>query len=162
MKLDGEDGLFMLELVNGEHRVTCPCGAGGPSRRTEEAAVVAWDGGDMSETGLAPEQLKRLPKYAVDYIQLLERNNEHLRRELALISGESDGSPITYGYSSTGRPRGNIPDGPVHFQATGNLRVSVRVREGAVEIMGDEPLAVLPRAANLVYVIPGDHEGKFR
>ena len=77
-------------------------------------------------TKLTPEQIKKLPKAAQNYIAALEASNIQLQREAALSSGNIDPS-IMY-HMGIGAPRG-IPDNSV---------VSFRLIGGKIDVYASE------------------------
>lgn len=105
----------------------------------------------------SPEQIERLPKWAQDHLRRLESDLRRATEALDLLSGKSEGSPISYGYNSRGQARGHIPHGPVHF-ALGEVRITANVpHDGTQEltIQGGDTIELIPVAANSVKIRPG-------
>ena len=97
----------------------------------------------------------KLPKWAQQEIERLERDVEHFQATLSV--GPDDSNTFADPYSSAPRPLGHGTT--IEFVMTDGTRIRVRAERNSVsgaydriDVNGGDTIAVLPRAANSVEI----------
>jgi len=98
---------------------------------------------------ITQEQLDRLPKYARDHIEALERKvSKHEQRDL-----EVENHTTGIEWSENWKDRHALPKGSTVWFGTSPNRVTVHVRhDGEIRVSAQDNLVIYPGASNTVTV----------
>lgn len=96
------------------------------------------------------DRRQRLPKWAQQELQRLERDLAYAKARLA--QGPEDSRVIADPYSDPPRPLGSDTSIDFRFGDGWSDRINVRIDDGGIRVMGGSRLVVTPEASNVIRI----------